>query len=94
MKRNMLCLLLALCLALSPLPVRAAAAMNFYDLPPENWAYAYVQTLAAEGVTIVDDIHYIERGYEAFPEKLRGLGAEIDRVSTEKEVQKFRLKVS
>ena len=50
--------------------------------------------LAAEGVTIVDDIHYIERGYEAFPEKLRGLGAEIDRVSTEKEVQKFRLKVS
>ena len=50
MKRNVLCLLLALCLALSPLAVRAAAGASFYDLPPENWAYAYVQTLAAEGI--------------------------------------------
>ena len=30
--------------------------------------------LSAEGVTIVDDIHYIQRGYEAFEEKLAGLG--------------------
>ena len=50
--------------------------------------------LAAEGITVVDDIHYIERGYEAFPQKLTGLGAQIEKISTEKELQKFRLKVS
>ena len=50
--------------------------------------------LAAEGVTVVDDIHYIERGYEAFPQKLSALGAKIEKVSTERELQKFRPKVS
>ena len=49
--------------------------------------------LAAEGVTIVDDIVYIQRGYENFEEKLRSLGAEIERVSSEKEIQKFKLRV-
>lgn len=50
--------------------------------------------LAAEGITIVDDIVYIQRGYEDFEVKLRGLGAEIEKVSSEKEIQKFRLRVS
>lgn len=49
--------------------------------------------LAADGVTVVDDIVYIQRGYEDFEGKLRGLGAEIERVSSEKEIQKFRLRV-
>ena len=49
--------------------------------------------LAADGITIVDDIVYIQRGYENFEEKLRSLGAEIERVSSEKEIQKFRLRV-
>ncbi len=49
--------------------------------------------LAAEGFTTVDDIKYVERGYEDFDEKLRGLGAMIEKVSTEKELQKFKLKV-
>lgn len=49
--------------------------------------------LAAEGVTVVDDIVYIERGYEDFEEKLRSLGAIIEKVSSEKEIQKFKLKV-
>ena len=48
--------------------------------------------LAAEGITMVDDIKFIERGYENFDGKLRGLGAQIERVETEKEMQKFRLK--
>ena len=30
--------------------------------------------LATDGITIVDDIVYIQRGYERFEEKLRGLG--------------------
>lgn len=50
--------------------------------------------LCAEGITIVDDIYYIERGYEAFEKKLASLGARIERVSSEKEIQKFRLKIS
>lgn len=50
--------------------------------------------LAAEGITIVDDIVYIQRGYEDFEVKLRNLGAEIEKVSNEKEIQKFRLRVS
>lgn len=49
--------------------------------------------LAADGITIVDDIVYIQRGYESFEDKLRSLGAEIERVSSEKEIQKFRLRV-
>lgn len=49
--------------------------------------------LAAEGITIVDDIYYIERGYENLDQKLRGLGAQIEKVASEKEIQKFRLKV-
>ena len=49
--------------------------------------------LAAEGITIVDDIVYIQRGYERFEEKLRNLGAQIEKVSSEKEIQKFRLRV-
>lgn len=50
--------------------------------------------LAAEGFTIVEDINYIERGYEKFEEKLSGLGAQIEKVSSEKDIQKFKLKVS
>lgn len=49
--------------------------------------------LAAEGITIVDDIVYIQRGYERFEEKLRDLGGMIEKVSSEKEIQKFKFKV-
>lgn len=49
--------------------------------------------LAAEGITIVDDIYYIERGYENLDLKFRQLGARIEKVASEKEIQKFRLKV-
>ena len=34
--------------------------------------------MAASGVTEIDDIHYIERGYERFVEKLNALGADIE----------------
>ena len=49
--------------------------------------------LAAEGITIVDDIVYIQRGYEDFEGKLKSLGAEIERVTSEKEIQKFKLRI-
>ena len=50
--------------------------------------------LVAEGFTVVDDIMYIERGYESFDKKLQSLGAVIEKVNGEKEVKKFILKVS
>ncbi|MDY2595913.1 MAG: UDP-N-acetylglucosamine 1-carboxyvinyltransferase [Oliverpabstia sp.] len=49
--------------------------------------------LAAEGITMVDDIVYIQRGYEDFEGKLRSLGAEIEKVTSEKEIQKFKLRI-
>ncbi len=52
-----------------------------------------VAGLAAEGITIIDDIVYIKRGYERFDEKLRSLGGIIEEVSDEKEIQKFKFKV-
>lgn len=48
--------------------------------------------LAAEGITTVDDIRYIQRGYEDFHLKLRALGAQIELVQTEKDFRKFKLK--
>lgn len=50
--------------------------------------------LAASGFTTVDDIVYIQRGYERFEEKLAGLGAIIAKVDSEREERKFKLKVS
>ncbi len=50
--------------------------------------------LAAEGESLIDEIKYIERGYEDFHLKLRALGAQIDLVETEKDIQKFKLKTS
>ncbi len=48
--------------------------------------------LAAEGTSTVDDIKYIQRGYEDFHQKLQGLGAQIELVQTEKDFRKFKLK--
>lgn len=52
--------------------------------------------LVADGITIVDQIEYIQRGYEAFEEKLQDLGAVIERipVDDERAMRKFEFKVS
>lgn len=68
------------------------ARVNAPDL--RAGAALVIAGLAAEGITVVDDIYYIERGYEEFEKKLSSLGALIEKVSTEKEIQKFSLKVS
>ena len=49
--------------------------------------------LAADGITVIDDIVYIQRGYEDFDIKLQELGGQIEKVSDEREIQKFRLRV-
>lgn len=67
------------------------ARVNALDL--RAGASMVIAGLAAEGITVVEDIVYIQRGYERLDEKLRSLGGQIERVSSEKEVQKFRLMV-
>lgn len=51
--------------------------------------------LAAEGFTYIDQIEYIQRGYEDFEEKMKALGASMDRfdIEDEKEIRRFKLKV-
>ncbi len=48
--------------------------------------------LTAEGFTTVEDIRYIERGYEDFDKKLRELGAQIEKIDSDRDIQKFKLK--
>lgn len=68
------------------------ARVNAPDL--RAGAALVIAGLAAEGITVVDDIYYIQRGYEALEEKLTKIGAKIARVEDEKDLQKFILKVS
>ena len=51
-----------------------------------------IAALAADGESIVEDIKYIERGYEDFDLKLEPLGADIIKFSSENELRKKRLK--
>ena len=62
-------------------PSLTAAPVKAMDL--RAGAAMVIAALAAKGVTEIEDIQYIERGYEDLVEKLRGLGADIRRVSEE-----------
>jgi UDP-N-acetylglucosamine 1-carboxyvinyltransferase len=53
-----------------------------------------IAALAADGYSVIDQIGYILRGYEKFDEKLRALGGLIEIADTEKEIQKFKFRVS
>ena len=68
------------------------AEVNVPDL--RAGAALVIAGLAAEGITQVNNIGFIQRGYEKFDEKLRELGGQIQLVETEKELQKFILQVS
>ena len=48
--------------------------------------------LSAEGCTTVSDIHYIQRGYEHFEQKLQGLGADIVIAEDERDIRKFQMR--
>ena len=73
-------------------PKYTGARVNAPDL--RAGAALVIAGLVAEGITVVDDIYYIQRGYENFEGKLSALGASIERVTSEKDLQKFILKVS
>lgn len=67
------------------------AALSAPDL--RAGAALVIAALAAEGFSTVEEIQYIERGYEDFPLKLQSLGAQIERVNSEHDFQKFKLKI-
>ena len=67
------------------------ARVNAPDL--RAGAALVIAGLAAEGVTVVDDIYYIQRGYEDFEGKLAGLGAVIEKTD-DSTLQKAILKIS
>lgn len=70
------------------------AAISAPDL--RAGAALVIAGLAAEGFTILDQIYYIERGYELFEEKLEALGANMKKIDVddEKEITRFKLQVS
>ena len=41
----------------------------------------------------IEDIQYVKRGYEDFDQKVRDLGGEMEIVDSERDVQKFKLRV-
>ena len=69
------------------------AAISAPDL--RAGAALVVAALVAEGYSTVDCIHYIERGYECFEDKLAALGGYIEKIPVDdvRAVQKFKLKV-
>ncbi|MBQ8030571.1 MAG: UDP-N-acetylglucosamine 1-carboxyvinyltransferase [Butyrivibrio sp.] len=66
------------------------AAVSAPDL--RAGAALVIAALTAEGYSTVEDIKYILRGYEDFDVKLRELGAQIEMVDDDKDIQKFKLK--
>ena len=71
----------------------ATERLTMLVLPREGDAKLVIAGLEADGFTVIDDIVYIQRGYEDFEGKLRGLGAEIERVTSEREIDKFELRI-
>ena len=49
--------------------------------------------LVADGKTMIDDIKYIERGYEDFDYKMRLLGADMIKAECEKDIKHFDFRV-
>ncbi len=72
----------------------SGAALSAPDL--RAGAALVIAALCADGFTTIDQIKYVERGYEDFEGKLQSLGADIEKVDVddEKSIQKFRLRVS
>ncbi|HHX12339.1 MAG TPA: UDP-N-acetylglucosamine 1-carboxyvinyltransferase [Clostridiales bacterium] len=69
------------------------AAVSAPDL--RAGAALVIAGLMAEGFTTVENVEYIERGYENFEYKMQQLGADIVKVDSEdtKAIKKFKLKV-
>lgn len=52
-----------------------------------------IAALAADGYTVVDDIKFIQRGYEDFHVKIQNLGGQMELADSDKDIQKFKLRI-
>ncbi len=73
------------------IPKYKGAHMSAPDL--RAGAALVIAALAADGISTVDSIGYIQRGYEDFEGKLRSLGACIEKVDNDRDLRKFKLRV-
>lgn len=73
------------------IPKYKGAHMNAPDL--RAGAALVIAALAADEISTVDSIGYIQRGYEDFEGKLRSLGACIEKVDNDRDLRKFKLRV-
>ncbi len=70
----------------------SGTSVNALDL--RAGAALVIAGLSAEGTTIVEDIHYIKRGYEKFDEKIRSLGGIIEEVDSDAALRKAHMRIS
>ena len=63
------------CIVRGPMKLKGRAI----EIPDLRAGFAYlIAAMVAEGVSEVSGIRYVERGYAAVPEKLRGLGVSLE----------------
>jgi UDP-N-acetylglucosamine 1-carboxyvinyltransferase len=68
------------CIVRGPMKLKGRAI----EIPDLRAGFAYlIAAMVAEGVSEVSGIRYVERGYAAVPEKLRGLGVSLEVESRE-----------
>ncbi len=48
-----------------------------------------IAALATDGISVIDNIEFIERGYEDFEHKLQELGANIQKINSDEELRFF-----
>ena len=63
-----------------------SAKANCTDL--RGGAAVLIASLAAEGTSLINNIHHIDRGYERIEESLNSIGADITRIKNEEQEEK------
>jgi UDP-N-acetylglucosamine 1-carboxyvinyltransferase len=65
------------CVVVGPRPLTGAQIMAT-DLRAS--ACLVLAALVADGMTVLDRVYHLDRGYESMETKLRGLGADVERI--------------
>ncbi len=73
------------------IPNYNGARMTASDL--RAGAALVIAALAADGYSVIEDIQFVKRGYEDFADKVCGIGGRMEAVESEREIQKFKMRV-
>ena len=77
---TILLILVVMGLSFSPYLVERIAAFLQFGTPSMAVVALVIAGLVAEGETTVERIYHLDRGYDRMEEKLRSIGADIERV--------------